>query len=49
MDEVRVLGYCTECSNRITDENNVYVNDDGEYFCCVECAIEHAHIRCLEV
>ena len=50
MDEdVRVIGYCYECNNTITDDmEDVYVDDDGNYFCCVECAMDHCGMSKLE-
>lgn len=50
MDEVRVLGYCVECGDIITDEiENYYCNNDGEYFCDIECLLEHYDISKIEV
>lgn len=50
MDEARVFGYCAECGAEITDEiENYYCNDDGEYFCDIECLLEHYNISKIEV
>ena len=50
MDEVRVFGYCAECSEKITDEIKKYFcNDDGECFCDIECVLEHYGISKIEV
>lgn len=49
-NEVRAFGYCEECGNIITDENDeYYCNEDGNYFCSCECVMEHYHIHKLEV
>ena len=54
--EVRVFGYCENCSDEVTDENNVYdgineyfVNDDGEIFCCIDCVCEHYNLTRIEL
>ena len=50
MDETRVFGYCECCGAKITDEcAEYYVNEDGEVFCSVECALEHCGIAKVEV
>ena len=50
MDEVRVFGYCENCGYEVTDENDEYfVNDDGEIFCCVDCICEAYGITKIEV
>ena len=49
MDEVRVLGYCAECGNTITDDvRECYCNDDGEYFCDIECLLTYYNISKIE-
>lgn len=49
-DEVRVLGYCAECKNEITDDvEDYYCDEDGNYFCCAECAMIHYGIHRLEI
>lgn len=48
MDEdIKILGKCTECGNVITDETEVYVNEDGEYFDSIECVMEYYKITKL--
>ena len=48
--EVRIFGYCENCGEEVTDEcDEYYVNDDGEVFCCVECALESCGITKIEV
>ena len=48
--EVRIFGYCTECTGEVTDEGGeYYVNDDGEVFCCLDCCLEHCGITRIEV
>ena len=48
-DEVRIFGYCAECGNEIMDSHdNAYVDDDGNYFDTVECAMEYHKIRIVE-
>lgn len=49
-DEVKILAYCEECGNAITSDNNEYFyDDDGNFFCSCECAMEYGGIHRLEV
>jgi hypothetical protein len=49
-NEVRVLGVCAECQNDITDDvEDYYCDEDGNYFCCAECAMIHYGIHRLEI
>ena len=48
--EIRCFGYCEVCGDEITDENEeYYVNDDGEMFCCVDCICEHYGLTKIEL
>lgn len=47
MDEmdVRTIGYCAECDSEITDDmEDVYVDENGNYFCSVDCVLEYYKI-----
>ena len=49
-NDVRVLGYCAECGSAITTEDNeAFVDAEGNYYCCVECVLEHYAITKLEI
>lgn len=49
-DEIRTLGYCTECGSKITDEMDEYFYDDeGNFFCNCDCAMEYSGIHRLEI
>lgn len=49
-DEVRTFGYCSECGNIITSDNEEYFCDDeGHYFCNCDCAMEYYGIHRLEI
>ena len=49
MDENRAIARCENCGEIIYDDNkNVYVNDDGEYFCDISCVFEFYSIRLSE-
>ena len=46
MDDVRPIARCENCGCIIYDDNkNVYVNDNGEYFCELSCVFEFYGIR----
>jgi len=50
MDEVRVFGYCENCGEKVTDENEeYYVTDDGKVLDCVECVLEYYSVTKVEV
>lgn len=51
MDEnIVVLGHCEECRNTIDSEcYEAYVDEEGRYFCSVECALEYYGITKLEI
>ena len=49
-NEVRVLAYCAECEDAITDEiESYYCDDDGNFFCCEECMMDYYGLHKLEV
>lgn len=50
MDEnVREIGYCSECGDTIYDDmEDIYVNEDGRYFCCTECAMAYYGLTKVE-
>ena len=47
-DEVRVYGYCEECGNAITNEDEAYIDHDGRYFDSVDCLFEYHDITKVE-
>lgn len=50
MDKLRSFGYCENCGEEVTDENEeYYVTEDGKVFCCIECVLEHCGIVKVEV
>ena len=49
-EEIRIIGYCTECGNAITDDIEEYFyNDDGEFLCSESCVLEYYNIHRLEI
>lgn len=49
-EETRVLAYCAECGNEITDDiEDYYCDEDGNFFDCIECAMAHYGIHRLEI
>ena len=49
MDDIKIA-YCAECNNVITtNDEEAYVNEEGEHFCSVDCLCEHYRITKLEI
>lgn len=49
-EEVRVIAYCAECGEEITDDiEDVYIDEEGNYFDELECAMIYHGIQKLEV
>lgn len=47
---IRVLRICENCGDEITDEQEeYYVNDDGEAFCCIECLCGYYEVTKIEI
>ena len=41
-----ILARCEECGELICEDNdNVYVDDEGNYFCSLECVLNYYSIR----
>lgn len=52
MDEydVRIVGYCEECGDSITDDIEIcHCDEEGHLFCCKECALIYCGIHELEI
>lgn len=47
-DDVKIVGYCEECGNAITNEDEAYIDNEGLYFDTVECACEYHNIVKVE-
>jgi hypothetical protein len=48
-EDIRTLGYCSECGETITDDmEDVYVDEEGRHFCCTECAMVYCGLTKLE-
>jgi hypothetical protein len=48
-EEARVIGYCAECGHSIYDDNeDVYVDEDGNYFDGADCVMDFYKIHKLE-
>lgn len=46
IDEEFAIARCEECGELIYEDNgDVYIDDDGNYFCCLKCALDHYSIR----
>ena len=49
-EEVRLIGYCAECGEDITDDmEDISIDEDGHYFCSCECAQIYHGLHKLEV
>ena len=47
--EVRIIGICAECGNEIDDNmTDIYVDENGNYFCSVDCVLEYHKIAKVE-
>ena len=43
---VRQIAQCCECEEEIFDDSpDVYIDDEGNYFCSLECALNFYGIR----
>lgn len=39
-EEVMQIGVCEECRDEVFDDNNeIYIDDEGNMFCSLECAL----------
>lgn len=48
-NDIKVFGYCPECGETVTDEMpGVYVDNEGRYYCCLDCALSYNGITELE-
>ena len=48
-EEVRSMGYCIECGSQITDDlDDVYIDNDGNYLCGIECIAEYFGLKKME-
>lgn len=48
--EVRVLATCAECGDEITDDvEEYYCDEDGNFYCSIECACIAHGIHRLEI
>lgn len=48
-NETRLIGYCAECGEDITDDiEDIYTDEDGNYFDSAECAMIHYGLHKLE-
>ena len=49
-DDSQAIARCEECGELIYEDNDdVYIDDDGNYFCCLQCVLDHYSIRKIEV
>ena len=48
-NDIKVFGCCPECGETVTDEmSGVYVDNEGRYYCCLDCALSYNGITELE-
>ena len=48
-DEDKVVGRCVECGELIfEDSSSIYMDEDHNYFCCIECACSNHGIFLAE-
>ena len=40
------IGRCEECGELIYEDNeDAYIDDEGNYFCCLQCALDYYYIK----
>ena len=45
-NDEHAIARCEECGELIYEDNdNAHVDDDGNYFCCYECALAYYSIK----
>ena len=45
-NDAQAIARCEECGELIHEENDdIYIDDDGNYFCSLECALDYYSIR----
>lgn len=45
-EQAQVIARCEECGNLIYDDSGeMYMDNEGNYFCCLECALNYYGIH----
>ena len=45
-EEENPIARCEECDELIyEDSEDAYIDDEGNYYCCLQCALNHYSIR----
>ena len=45
-NEIRQIARCEECTEDIFDNSvDVYLDEEGNYFCCLDCALRYYGIK----
>lgn len=48
-DDSKAIARCEECGELIYEDNDdVYINDDGNYFCSLRCALNYYSLRKID-
>lgn len=48
-DDVKAIARCEECGELIYEDNDdIYISEDGYFFCCLECALRFYGIQKAE-
>lgn len=48
-DESKAIARCEECGELIYEDNDdVYIDDDGNYFCGLRCALSYYSLRKID-
>ena len=48
-NDSRQISVCAECGEKIYDDcEDIYVDDELNHFCCIECALRYYSIRKIE-
>lgn len=45
-DQAHAIARCEECGELVYEDNEcAYIDDEGNYFCCLQCALSYYSIR----
>ena len=49
-EDIQPIARCEECGELIYEDNDdAYIDDEENYFCCLQCALDYYYIKKIEV